>query len=1172
MNMRLHISLVILLVSCFFTIKAQDNLLKDYAPVAPTPASLGKYGDIPVSYHTGIPDISIPIHTLTEGSISVPISLSYHASGIRVQETASWVGLGWALNAGGVITRTVQGAPDERGNLLQANGYYKDYGNGITRGYGPPNTEVETGRWDLEPDIFSFNIGGYSGKFFFDKTRKIHIVPQQDVKIEEVQYINGNGTLFFGGWIVTDPQGVRYHFAATDDSMNMDNYVEKTVSTNDPAVPERAATWYMSKIESADRKDVINFTYTEEKYAFWDISSGTTISGPTACPTISLGQAFKTRVIGKRLTTISSSSGSVEFIGDNSVREDLSGYTYCVALSCLTHYNTEAKALKTIKIKDKTSACLRQFDFNYSYNISAPGTLPLSNRPEDDSDCKRLILDSVTESACGSPSNNKTHSFEYFDLTLMPRRACADQDHWGYYNAKNNTSMEPGWPYLKTSCNNGCYGGNWQNSCVNNNDTQKREPSFPAMRNGTLKKITFPTGGSSTFDYEGHTFWGADTTCTETTHSQASLTGGSCTAWITGDYTFVPTQSQIDNGSLELKWEPYNSNCNFNGSGTIEIRTCTNCSPFWTASTSGVGYFKLNTLGLVAGQSYKIRLISNGGITSYRFYTMTRTTVPTNKLVGGLRIKTITTKDGTTSNDIIKSYNYHDSSIPTQSSGKLLTMPIYASTAKLSRGKINLQNPYDTNNSQTGYEPGDSTAIFDNGFTTPGCPSSLDNVTSIFASSPLKPMQTTMGSHIGYKSVLVTETNNGKARYTYNIGGDYENEPWRPEGSPFTPPPFEPLLGKPVTEEYYDNNDNFLLEKLFTYTTFSTNVIGIARTGSCYGDFYTVMDAMKLVHVDKDGDPHITDQIRPYTLNTGYALLTKTTERTYNTDFTYQEKITDITYSTANGHLQKTTEDITDADGTIYRTKYKYAKDFACPTSGACDETNANANAEGKAILAMRKRNMVAIPIEQTTWVNRPGWGAFRLTGATYFRFDKVNTDYNNLKLLEVYQVRPATPMTNFTEATVSTSGVFSKNGNYALEYNFRFSDQHGRLLSQWKQNDPANQQYIWSHNNKLPIAKIINAEENEVAFTSFEQPDNTFQGSWSFPGSGGGYDATAGNFISGRVGFNLSPARTVVKNSLPAGKYVVSGWHKDGSFVVNGTTVSTSTGGQWKYAEREVT
>lgn len=76
-------------------------------------ASLGKYGDIPVSYHTGTPEISIPIYTVKQGSLSLPISLSYHSSGIRVSEVASWVGLGWSLNAGGVVTRTIHGGPDD---------------------------------------------------------------------------------------------------------------------------------------------------------------------------------------------------------------------------------------------------------------------------------------------------------------------------------------------------------------------------------------------------------------------------------------------------------------------------------------------------------------------------------------------------------------------------------------------------------------------------------------------------------------------------------------------------------------------------------------------------------------------------------------------------------------------------------------------------------------------------------------------------------------------------------------------------------------------------------------------------------------------------------------------------------------------------------------------------
>jgi hypothetical protein len=60
-----------------------------------------------------VPNISVPLYTVTEGDIQLPISLSYHAGGIRVDETSGPIGLGWSLNAGGMISRTVYGGPDE---------------------------------------------------------------------------------------------------------------------------------------------------------------------------------------------------------------------------------------------------------------------------------------------------------------------------------------------------------------------------------------------------------------------------------------------------------------------------------------------------------------------------------------------------------------------------------------------------------------------------------------------------------------------------------------------------------------------------------------------------------------------------------------------------------------------------------------------------------------------------------------------------------------------------------------------------------------------------------------------------------------------------------------------------------------------------------------------------
>ena len=118
---QLLFCLGMLLFSSPNSIISQPNnkMLPADAIPAPNAAALAKYGDVPVSYFTGVPDISIPIHTLNEGPLNLLISLSYHAGGTKPVEMASWVGMGWSLNAGGLISRTVQGIPDE-----YAGGYY----------------------------------------------------------------------------------------------------------------------------------------------------------------------------------------------------------------------------------------------------------------------------------------------------------------------------------------------------------------------------------------------------------------------------------------------------------------------------------------------------------------------------------------------------------------------------------------------------------------------------------------------------------------------------------------------------------------------------------------------------------------------------------------------------------------------------------------------------------------------------------------------------------------------------------------------------------------------------------------------------------------------------------------------------------------------------------------
>lgn len=115
-----------ILVLCFLllgiapTLKAQkiaENpvgyLRTDLVAPSATAGSLGRYGDASVNQSSGAPNFSIPIFTVTGHDLSVPITLSYSYDGFKPSQPIGWTGLGWNLQAGGVITRQIKGRVDE---------------------------------------------------------------------------------------------------------------------------------------------------------------------------------------------------------------------------------------------------------------------------------------------------------------------------------------------------------------------------------------------------------------------------------------------------------------------------------------------------------------------------------------------------------------------------------------------------------------------------------------------------------------------------------------------------------------------------------------------------------------------------------------------------------------------------------------------------------------------------------------------------------------------------------------------------------------------------------------------------------------------------------------------------------------------------------------------------
>lgn len=498
-------------------------------PTFPSPnaASLGKFGDIPVSYHTGTPEISIPIYTLKQGNLSLPVSVSYHSSGVRVSDVASWVGLGWALNTGGMITRSIHGGPDDGAwgpyahpiSSLGIRGWYNSGGipaqllgcqnvgtfagslqqsqaNGpggtvVTAGIGQScyeyYSDAANGYIDTEPDLYTFSFGGHSGKFFFDPNGQPHTFPEDDLRIQPVFK---SGTQLFDGFDITTADGVKYVFgraAGTEITKN-----DPIGMFTGPLDNLTSTTWYLIQVVSPNGEDMISLTYVDEAYSYGNRGGQSLVLNNlggivgSANPNIASGLLSVSMIAGKRLSQITTNSGlvTITFTGTN-LRQDVTNGTTGVQ-----NANTQATSLDQIQIQS-AGACKR-FSFNYDYFIA--GIDCNGNCDATLFDKKRLRLNSIQESDCNG-NTLPPHAFTYNSRPL-PRRYSLARDQWEYYNGADNGVIDSNTGLIANTVLNPITGAVL--------GTANRTVNETAMQAGILTKITYPTGGSTSFYYEAH--------------------------------------------------------------------------------------------------------------------------------------------------------------------------------------------------------------------------------------------------------------------------------------------------------------------------------------------------------------------------------------------------------------------------------------------------------------------------------------------------------------------------------------------------------------------------------------------------------------------------------------------------------------------------------------------
>ena len=78
-------------LTCFSQqyINEYNNIIKRYEPQSPQVSMMQRFGNYPVDYSTGVPNVSIPIYTIRLDDFELPISIDYHNSGIRVQDIST---------------------------------------------------------------------------------------------------------------------------------------------------------------------------------------------------------------------------------------------------------------------------------------------------------------------------------------------------------------------------------------------------------------------------------------------------------------------------------------------------------------------------------------------------------------------------------------------------------------------------------------------------------------------------------------------------------------------------------------------------------------------------------------------------------------------------------------------------------------------------------------------------------------------------------------------------------------------------------------------------------------------------------------------------------------------------------------------------------------------------
>lgn len=406
-----------------------------------TATAASKMANTPINYYTGVPGISIPLYNYSHhNGLNLNVSLDYiGAGGIKVNEMATPSGIGWYLNAGGVVTRTVRGMPDD----IPSKGFM--YTGAIPADFRPNGYNYYHDSLDAEQDVFQFNFNGRSGTFFIGKNKQIVLVSLSKLRIGYTT-TGGNNTPIASFYITTE-DGTKYVFsdAETQSISNSDfkcGYNNVTYTTG----------WYLSQMIAPFGTDTIKFRYNT-------MNEGTTGIAFPQTAYVRNSDNFVYRRYGPTGTQSNTAKkiASISFPDKKNI-----SFLYSRSMK----YDAKDSAIDRIKIGDSI------FRYGYLFTWGFPSF--------------RTHLNSIIQyTATGS---RPFYGFIYASYTFPSPGSPGDtlgnkRDHWGYFNSKlNGTNSIPTVP--------GVFNG------------ADRNTDYYSVGASILQTIIEPSGGTTRYFFE----------------------------------------------------------------------------------------------------------------------------------------------------------------------------------------------------------------------------------------------------------------------------------------------------------------------------------------------------------------------------------------------------------------------------------------------------------------------------------------------------------------------------------------------------------------------------------------------------------------------------------------------------------------------------------------------